>query len=691
MHPKKAKRVFNVMNIISEDGKMMVALAEVENRSCGGEKLQLSDLEERKHNGVFILGEAQSTPMALSKDAYVSEELLNDDSEDQTLINYDGILVVDKAPQKRASNHQQENRTAPVDIKSNNTLLVDEEEYLSEDKVEHIIASNEDRFASNETTDSQNNALEDDISADELNQLDDELDAIMNTNFDTFQNAATAAELISIEKAARGDDLINWTSYTNKHDAVLDLTRPHDNHEEFVNKTYMIGTSRVVAASESVKRVLVESLFPEEGAITNADLEGFEFTEEEIEKESASINEIEKSDDKQSKKYFGLGLELAEEENEAKEALDFFESTITSNSLALNRATLDGIRGLACLPTKEEEDRIVYGDEIDAADNFDDDKSAISRRTRLSRLSSIGGYTNLSKLSNKSIGSSVQMRRGRHMNQKHFTSGESMDTELNRMMDVANEKIARTQVEYSQNDQAEPFLTNEQKLNLLTEDSIKNASLENLYNMSDDVNHGQDKHIGTNMMDNEEIVDGLVDCIMSGQVARAYIRCSWNKLGYGKQKLDAQRQPTIEDDAEALHYIGKADDKNMQIEANKAPIKIVLSKKGIPITSLTTVGPRSLPIVHEENEDSEMITSGQKQSKEELHDITEKYRPYVLPSTRENETSTERADRKALTKQLKRERRMQKKVLGEVFSNERRTQAAVQFREKSNVQGRRIA
>lgn len=668
---------------------MMVALKEVETHSHTGEKLRIAGLEERKHNDMFILGEVESTPMVLSKNPDAPEELIDGDSEDGTLINYDGILVVDKTPQKRVSRQQHQRHAVPIDVDSKDASLVIEEECLSEDEVEHIIESDRTHADSDESMGSQSKDLEDDLSADELNQLDEELEAIMNTEFDSFKNAGTAAELISAEKAARGDDLSNWTSYTNKHDTVLDLTRPHDGQEEFVSKTYMIGTSRVVAASEAVKRVLVESLFPEEGAITNADLEGFEFTEEE--EAPANVHGNERSDRRSIRKGFELGLELEEKEKEAKEALDFFDANITSNSAALNRAALDGIRGLACLPTKEEEDRIVYGDEMDAADDFDENKSTISRRTRLSRLSSIGGYTNLSGLSNKSIGSSVQMRRGRHMNQRHFASGDSMDNELNRMMNVANEKIARAQAEYSQNDQAEPFLTNEQKLRLLTEESIQNASLENLYNMEDDVNRGLDKHLGTNMMDNEEIVDGLVDCIMSGQVARAYIRCSWNKLGYGKQKLDAQRQPTIEDDAEALHYIGKADDKNMQMEASKAPVKIVLSKKGIPITSLTR-GSHPLPVVHEENEDCERAIHDHEQSEPTSScDNGEQYKPHVLPSMRGNETSAERADRKALTKQIKRERRAQKKMFGEAFSNERRAQAAVQFREKNNVQGRRIA
>lgn len=679
MHPKKAKRVFNVMNIVSEDGKMMVALKEVETHTHSGEKLHIHGLEERRHNDMFILGEAKSPHMVLSTDVPSSEELI--DWEDGTLVNYDGILVVDKAAPKRAI-HKQRDAFKDTDLKD--ASLIVEEECLSEEEVEHIIESTDEHTGDSEAMSIQDKDLLDDLSADELNQLDEELDAIMNAEFDSFKEAGTAAEIISAEQAIRGDDLRNWTSYSNKHETVLDLTRPQEDQKEFVSKTYMIGTTRVVAASKAVKRVLMESLFPNENTFTNADLEGLEFVEEE------SWKNVPNKEENNSTKRFDLGLELEEEEKEAKEALDFFDANITSNSTALNRAALDGIRGLACLPTKEEEDHIVYGDEVDI-DNIDDGKSAVSRRTRLSRLSSVGGYTNLSKLSNKSVGSSVQMRRGRHMNQKHFASGESMDNELNRMMDVANEKIARMQAEYdAQNDQTEPSLTNAQKLALLTEESIQHASLENLYNMEDDVNHGLDKHLGTNMMDNKEIVDGLVDCIMSGQVARAYIRCSWNKLGYGKQKLEAQRKPTIEDDAETLHYIGKADDKSMQMDVNKAPVKIVLSKRGIPITSLNKDF-HSLPVVHEENEDCKNMLCEQEEADSSSCDVDEQYKPYVLPSTRSNETSAERADRKALTKQIKRERRAQKKMLGNVFSNERRAQAAVQFRERSNVQGRRIA
>ncbi|EES98273.1 Hypothetical protein GL50581_4536 [Giardia duodenalis ATCC 50581] len=679
MHPKKAKRVFNVMNIVSEDGKMMVALKEVETHTHSGEKLHIHGLEERRHNDMFILGEAKSPHMVLSTDVPSSEELI--DWEDGTLVNYDGILVVDKAAPKRAI-HKQRDAFKDTDLKD--ASLIIEEECLSEEEVEHIIESTDEHTGDSEAMSIQDKDLMDDLSADELNQLDEELDAIMNAEFDSFKEAGTAAEIISAEQAIRGDDLRNWTSYSNKHETVLDLTRPQEDQKEFVSKTYMIGTTRIVAASKAVKRVLMESLFPNENTFTNADLEGLEFVEEE------SWKNVHNKKENNSTKRFDLGLELEEEEKEAKEALDFFDANITSNSTALNRAALDGIRGLACLPTKEEEDHIVYGDEVDI-DNIDDGKSAVSRRTRLSRLSSVGGYTNLSKLSNKSVGSSVQMRRGRHMNQKHFASGESMDNELNRMMDVANEKITRMQAEYdAQNDQTEPSLTNAQKLALLTEESIQHASLENLYNMEDDVNHGLDKHLGTNMMDNKEIVDGLVDCIMSGQVARAYIRCSWNKLGYGKQKLEAQRKPTIEDDAETLHYIGKADDKSMQMDVNKAPVKIVLSKRGIPITSLNKDF-HSLPVVHEENEDCKNMLCEQEEADSSSCDVDEQYKPYVLPSTRSNETSAERADRKALTKQIKRERRAQKKMLGNVFSNERRAQAAVQFRERSNVQGRRIA
>lgn len=679
MHPKKAKRVFNVMNIVSEDGKMMVALKEVETHTHSGEKLHIHGLEERRHNDMFILGEAKSPHMVLSTDVPSSEELI--DWEDGTLVNYDGILVVDKAAPKRAI-HKQRDAFKDTDLKD--ASLIVEEECLSEEEVEHIIESTDEHTGDSEAMSIQDKDLLDDLSADELNQLDEELDAIMNAEFDSFKEAGTAAEIISAEQAIRGDDLRNWTSYSNKHETVLDLTRPQEDQKEFVSKTYMIGTTRIVAASKAVKRVLMESLFPNENTFTNADLEGLEFVEEE------SWKNVHNKKENNSTKRFDLGLELEEEEKEAKEALDFFDANITSNSTALNRAALDGIRGLACLPTKEEEDHIVYGDEVDI-DNIDDGKSAVSRRTRLSRLSSVGGYTNLSKLSNKSVGSSVQMRRGRHMNQKHFASGESMDNELNRMMDVANEKITRMQAEYdAQNDQTEPSLTNAQKLALLTEESIQHASLENLYNMEDDVNHGLDKHLGTNMMDNKEIVDGLVDCIMSGQVARAYIRCSWNKLGYGKQKLEAQRKPTIEDDAETLHYIGKADDKSMQMDVNKAPVKIVLSKRGIPITSLNKDF-HSLPVVHEENEDCKNMLCEQEEADSSSCDVDEQYKPYVLPSTRSNETSAERANRKALTKQIKRERRAQKKMLGNVFSNERRAQAAVQFRERSNVQGRRIA
>lgn len=679
MHPKKAKRVFNVMNIVSEDGKMIVALKEVETHTHSGEKLHIHGLEERRHNDMFILGEAKSPHMVLSTDVPSSEELI--DWEDGTLVNYDGILVVDKAAPKRAI-HKQRDAFKDTDLKD--ASLIVEEECLSEEEVEHIIESTDEHTGDSEAMSIQDKDLMDDLSADELNQLDEELDAIMNAEFDSFKEAGTAAEIISAEQAIRGDDLRNWTSYSNKHETVLDLTRPQEDQKEFVSKTYMIGTTRVVAASKAVKRVLMESLFPNENTFTNADLEGLEFVEEE------SSKNVHNKEENNSTKRFDLGLELEEEEKEAKEALDFFDANITSNSTALNRAALDGIRGLACLPTKEEEDHIVYGDEVDI-DNIDDGKSAVSRRTRLSKLSSVGGYTNLSKLSNKSVSSSVQMRRGRHMNQKHFASGESMDNELNRMMDVANEKITRMQAEYdAQNDQTEPSLTNAQKLALLTEESIQHASLENLYNMEDDVNHGLDKHLGTNMMDNKEIVDGLVDCIMSGQVARAYIRCSWNKLGYGKQKLEAQRKPTIEDDAEALHYIGKADDKSMQMDVNKAPVKIVLSKRGIPITSLNKDF-HSLPVVHEENEDCKNMLCEQEEADSSSCDVDEQYKPYVLPSTRSNETSAERADRKALTKQIKRERRAQKKMLGNVFSNERRAQAAVQFRERSNVQGRRIA
>ncbi|ESU42974.1 Hypothetical protein GSB_153067 [Giardia duodenalis] len=500
MHPKKAKRVFNVMNIVSEDGKMMVALKEVETHTHSGEKLHIHGLEERRHNDMFILGEAKSPHMVLSTDVPSSEELI--DWEDGTLVNYDGILVVDKAAPKRAI-HKQRDAFKDTDLKD--ASLIVEEECLSEEEVEHIIESTDEHTGDSEAMSIQDKDLLDDLSADELNQLDEELDAIMNAEFDSFKEAGTAAEIISAEQAIRGDDLRNWTSYSNKHETVLDLTRPQEDQKEFVSKTYMIGTTRIVAASKAVKRVLMESLFPNENTFTNADLEGLEFVEEE------SWKNVHNKKENNSTKRFDLGLELEEEEKEAKEALDFFDANITSNSTALNRAALDGIRGLACLPTKEEEDHIVYGDEVDI-DNIDDGKSAVSRRTRLSRLSSVGGYTNLSKLSNKSVGSSVQMRRGRHMNQKHFASGESMDNELNRMMDVANEKITRMQAEYdAQNDQTEPSLTNAQKLALLTEESIQHASLENLYNMEDDVNHGLDKHLGTNMMDNKEIVDGLVD------------------------------------------------------------------------------------------------------------------------------------------------------------------------------------
>lgn len=682
MQSKKAKRVFNVMNIISEDGRMMVALKEVENHNHGGEKLYINGLEERRHNDMFILGEAESAPVVPSNDMPYSGELMDGDSTDETLINYDGILVVDKTPSKRTT-HQQ--HVVPKELDPKDESLIVEEECMSEEDVEHLLESVEEHTESDEAANEQSKRLVDDISAGELDQLNEELEAIMNTEFDSFKEAGTAAELISAEKTLRGDDLSNWSSYTNKHETVLDLTRPQDDQKEFVSKTYMISTTRVVAASEAVKRVLVESLFPDESTLTNADLEGFEFTEEDRALKNTHDNE-----ESDHTKGFGLALGLEEDENEAKEALDFFNANITSNSAALNRATLDSIRGLACLPTKEEEDRIVYGDEVDI-DSLDDGKSTISRRTRLSRLSSVGGYTDLSKLSAKSVGSSVQMRRGRHMNQRHFTSGDSMDTELNRMMTVANEKIVRMQEgRSSQVDQIEPCVTNAQKLALLTEESIQQASLENLRNMEDDVNRGLDKYLGTNMMDNEEIVNGLVDCIMSGQVARAYIRCSWNKLGYGRQKLEAQRKPTIEDDAGNLHYIGKADDKSMQMEADKAPVRIVLSKRGIPITSLTK-GSHPLPVVHEENEECRGASDNQEPSQVDSHSSDEQYRPHVLPSTRSNETSTERAERKALTKQIKRERRAQKKMLGEAFSSERRAQAAAQFRERSNVQGRRIA
>lgn len=682
MQSKKAKRVFNVMNIISEDGRMMVALKEVENHNHGGEKLYINGLEERRHNDMFILGEAESAPVVPSNDMPYSGELMDGDSTDETLINYDGILVVDKTPSKRTT-HQ--HHVVPKELDPKDESLIVEEECMSEEDVEHLLESVEEHTESDEAMNEQSKRLVDDISAGELDQLDEELEAIMNTEFDSFKEAGTAAELISAEKTLRGDDLSNWSSYTNKHETVLDLTRPQDDQKEFVSKTYMIGTTRVVAASEAVKRVLVESLFPDEYTLTNADLEGFEFTEEDRALKNTHDNE-----ESDHTKGFGLALGLEEDENEAKEALDFFNANITSNSAALNRTTLDSIRGLACLPTKEEEDRIVYGDEVDA-DSLDDGKSTISRRTRLSRLSSVGGYTDLSKLSAKSVGSSVQMRRGRHMNQRHFTSGDSMDTELNRMMTVANEKIVRMQEgRSSQIDQIELCLTNAQKLALLTEESIQQASLENLRNMEDDVNRGLDKYLGTNMMDNEEIVNGLVDCIMSGQVARAYIRCSWNKLGYGRQKLEAQRKPTIEDDAGNLHYIGEADDKSMQMEADKAPVRIVLSKRGIPITSLTK-GSHPLPVVHEENEECRGASDNQEPSQVDSHSSDEQYRPHVLPSTRSNETSTERAERKALTKQIKRERRAQKKMLGEAFSSERRAQAAAQFRERSNVQGRRIA
>lgn len=682
MQSKKAKRVFNVMNIISEDGRMMVALKEVENHNHGGEKLYINGLEERRHNDMFILGEAESAPVVPSNDMPYSGELMDGDSTDETLINYDGILVVDKTPSKRTT-HQ--HHVVPKELDPKDESLIVEEECMSEEDVEHLLESVEEHTESDEAMNEQSKRLVDDISAGELDQLDEELEAIMNTEFDSFKEAGTAAELISAEKTLRGDDLSNWSSYTNKHETVLDLTRPQDDQKEFVSKTYMIGTTRVVAASEAVKRVLVESLFPDESTLTNADLEGFEFTEEDRALKNTHDNE-----ESDHTKGFGLALGLEEDENEAKEALDFFNANITSNSAALNRATLDSIRGLACLPTKEEEDRIVYGDEVDI-DSLDDGKSTISRRTRLSKLSSVGGYTDLSKLSAKSVGSSVQMRRGRHMNQRHFTSGDSMDTELNRMMTVANEKIVRMQEgRSSQVDQIEPCVTNAQKLALLTEESIQQASLENLRNMEDDVNRGLDKYLGTNMMDNEEIVNGLVDCIMSGQIARAYIRCSWNKLGYGRQKLEAQRKPTIEDDAGNLHYIGKADDKSMQMEADKAPVRIVLSKRGIPITSLTK-GSHPLPVVHEENEECRGASDNQAPSQVDSHSSDEQYRPHVLPSTRSNETSTERAERKALTKQIKRERRAQKKMLGEAFSSERRAQAAAQFRERSNVQGRRIA
>ncbi|EFO64455.1 Hypothetical protein GLP15_1385 [Giardia lamblia P15] len=682
MQSRKAKRVFNVMNIISEDGRMMVALKEVENHNHNGEKLYIDGLEERRYNDMFILGEAESAPVVPSNDIQYSEELINGDSEDETLINYDGILVVDKAPSKRTT-HQQ--RTMPKETDLKNASLIVEEEFMSEENIEHLLESTEEHTENDEATDDQAKHLVDEISAGELDQLDEELETIMNTEFDSFKEAGTAAELISAEKMLRGDDLSNWNSYANKRETVLDLTRPQDDQKEFVSKTYMIGTTRVVAASEAVKRVLVESLFPGESVFTNADLEGFEFTEEDKVLKDAHDNE--KSDDTKS---FGLALQLEDDEKEVKETLDFFDANITSNSTALNRATLDSIRGLACLPTKEEEDRIVYGDEVDA-DSFDDSKSTISRRTRLSRLSSVGGYTDLSKLSTKSVGSSVQMRRGRHMNQKHFTSGDSMNTEFNRMMAVANEKIVRMQEKYNlQVDKAESCLTNAQKLTLLTEESIQQASLENLHNMEDDVNRGLDKYLGTNMMDNEEIVNGLVDCIMSGQVARAYIRCSWNKLGYGRQKLEAQRKPTIEDDADKLHYIGKADDNSIQMRADKAPVKIILSKRGIPITSWTK-GSYPLPVVHEEGEECGGVPGDQESSQLDFQSNEEQYKPHVLPSIRSNETSTERAERKALTKQIKRERRAQKKMFGEAFSNERRAQAAAQFRERSNVQGRRIA
>lgn len=197
--------------------------------------------------------------MVPSNDMPYSGELMDGDSTDETLINYDGILVVDKTPSKRTT-HQ--HHVVPKELDPKDESLIVEEECMSEEDVEHLLESVEEHTESDEAMNEQSKRLVDDISAGELDQLDEELEAIMNTEFDSFKEAGTAAELISAEKTLRGDDLSNWSSYTNKHETVLDLTRPQDDQKEFVSKTYMIGTTRVVAASEAVKESLWSHCFP---------------------------------------------------------------------------------------------------------------------------------------------------------------------------------------------------------------------------------------------------------------------------------------------------------------------------------------------------------------------------------------------------------------------------------------------
>lgn len=471
--------------------------------------------------------------------------------------------------------------------------------------------------------------VQEEVSGSELDALDAELEDVMNAD---VANMASYVE--------PGMHQPTWDNYTNLRTMSLDLQRPHadegDAGEKFVGSRFLIGTTRVVPASLETKKNILKELFGEL-PLTAADMAGLEYA----------------PDEKQQPNQDAF-------EREAQEAAAFFASEDIDDRAkknALTRNNLDTLRNIV---------GIRRDDGDDEKDEYNDDIG--KPRSERSCRTNFTGLTTSSRKSVRSFYGSRAMRNGR-MKDEPLYGGENINSRLESLMTVVRDRISVAPPPIPEGD--EPFLTNAEKLARLTPEAMEAAILENLYSMQDDENHGLDNVLDLRLFNDPEVYEPILQTACESPVQNL-IRHNWNKTGGGYEKRVAMYTRTIEDDEH---------DRERKPTIDRPSTKIlIMPSTGIPVEVLGR-----LPAMRPER--TQKVRQGNPLETEE----TDTYTRYTLPSTRaRTEDGDERKERKRQIKELKRERRERNANFAKAVNAERQRQALLQFREQSNVQGRRL-
>ncbi|TNJ29806.1 hypothetical protein GMRT_11503 [Giardia muris] len=636
MPPAKKRRQFEVVRTVDAEGRPAIALQEVTRPHKPERHLNIPDLDQMlDENGFAIIGAIQEESSIYD----TKESRTEQDSDSEVGSRQDGQddetiytrFAIDQRPTRNLMEKTQRGVASSATLDAGKDFLIQTQTQMQEGLSVKDQEELDDLVLNVLKT--PNEFVQEDVSGSELDALDAELDEVMN---------ADIADMTSYVEP--GMEQLQWDQYTNIQTMCLDLQRPHADEggidDKPVGSRFLIGTTRVVPASLETKKHILTELFGDLPSLTAADMAGLEYAPDKREQPDQDTFE-----------------------REAREAAAFFAADDVEDrgrKEALSRDNLDKLRTIIGFEKKNEN-----GEE--GCDGYDDNDSLRPRSERSCRTS-LTGLTATSRKSTRSFYGSRAMRCGR-MRSEPLYGSDTIDSRLEDLLTMERDRISVAPPPIPETD--EPFLTNAEKLTRLTPEAMEAAILENLYSMQDDENHGLDNVLDMRLFNDPEFYEPILQTACESPVQNL-IKHNWNKTGGGYEKRVAAYARTIEDDEQ---------DRGSKAMFDRPPTKIIIMPStGVPVEVLgkfPAMRPEKTrkrgPYDHDEAEE---------------HDT---YTRYTLPSARaRTEDGNDRKERKRQIKELKRERRERNTNFARVVNAERQRQALLQFRERSNVQGRRL-